>query len=158
MRPPGRLVASPDKARNSRTGGRLELFWGRLGGQEGLAEPVAVQDLQDGAVIGGRGCAPDRVQRVSQVARVLDIGVIRVVHGPVGVDPQQEAAGFGVVGAGVPSASTVLPSAVRRTEYGGRKPSGTVNRGAAPSRAQYVTEERDVAKLAATRVPANCSS
>ena len=60
-------------------GGHLELHGRRLRGQEGLAEPVRVQDLQHGAVVGGRGRAPDGAQPVGQVLR-RHHGDVHVAH------------------------------------------------------------------------------
>ena len=77
--------------------GNFPLHRGRFGGQEGLTEPVAVQDLEDSAVVGGRGRAPHRVQRVGQIPHTLHMVVVHVMHGPVGIHSQQEAARLGVV-------------------------------------------------------------
>ena len=77
---------------------------------------------------------------------------------PWGSHPQQEAVGGpSRADSGMPSACTGMPSTVRRMEYGGRNGSGIVNRGCGTvRRAQCSTGEREVAKLAATREPANC--
>ena len=68
-------------------GGNLELHRGRFGGQEGLTEPVAVQNLEDSAVVGGRYRAPNGVQRVGQVSHPLHMVVVHIVHGPIGIHP-----------------------------------------------------------------------
>ena len=97
---------------------------------------------------------PYQVQAVGLQVFALHLGIVHVVHSPVGIHPQQEAPRFGVSpGLGCRRRAPVTPSAVRRTGYGGRNGSETVNRGAATSRAQYCTGERVVEKVAATRAP-----